>query len=241
MFGVQDPMFATLATVSCCGMVWFSEDVLTLDMVQRDYADLLSPLFALDGIIPHCLEHAATLDHIMDFTHLRALKSFFSMLHQMIRNIVSYNQSHPDFPMLSDQIETYVPCYLIFCLIWCFSRDEKMVYQEKMGDLIRGTTTIPLPPGTAPIIDFEVNIQGELVLWSNRVPKIEVETHKVVGLNFSSATTPELLLKTFDHYCEYKRTPNRVVMAPAQLGKWLVLFCDEMNLPDLDKYGTLRV
>ena len=41
------------------------------------------------------------------------------------------------------------------------------------------------------------------------------------------------MLKTFDHYCEYKRTPNGVVMAPAQLGKWLVLFCDEINLPDL--------
>ena len=60
---------------------------------------------------------------------------------------------------------------------------------------------------------------------------------QVVGLNFSSATTPELLLKTFDHYCEYKRTPNRVIMAPAQLGKWLVLFCDGINLPDLDTYG----
>ena len=26
-------------------------------------------------------------------------------------------------------------------------------------------------------------------------------------------------------------------MAPSQLGKWLVLFCDEINLPDLDQYG----
>ena len=26
-------------------------------------------------------------------------------------------------------------------------------------------------------------------------------------------------------------------MAPIQLGKWVVLFCDEINLPDLDKYG----
>ena len=60
---------------------------------------------------------------------------------------------------------------------------------------------------------------------------------QVVGLNFSSATSPELLLKTFDHYCEYRRTPNGVVMAPIQLGKWVVLFCDEINLPDLDKYG----
>lgn len=40
---------------------------------------------------------------------------------------------------------------------------------------------------------------------------------EVVGLNFSSATTPELLLKTFDHYCEYRKTPNGVVLAPVQV------------------------
>lgn len=64
---------------------------------------------------------------------------------------------------------------------------------------------------------------------------------EVVGLNFSSATTPELLLKTFDHYCEYRKTPNGVVLAPVLIGKWLVLFCDEINLPDMDTYGTQRV
>ena len=26
----------------------------------------------------------------------------------------------------------------------------------------------------------------------------------VVNVNFSSSTTPELLMKTFDHYCEYR-------------------------------------
>lgn len=40
---------------------------------------------------------------------------------------------------------------------------------------------------------------------------------EVVGLNFSSATTPELLLKTFDHYCEYRKTPNGVVLSPVQV------------------------
>ena len=40
---------------------------------------------------------------------------------------------------------------------------------------------------------------------------------EVVGLNFSSATTPDLLLKTFDHYCEYRKTPNGVVLAPVQV------------------------
>lgn len=40
---------------------------------------------------------------------------------------------------------------------------------------------------------------------------------EVVGLNFSSATTPELLLKTFDHYCEYRKTPNGLVLSPVQV------------------------
>lgn len=81
--------------------------------------------------------------------------------------------------------------------------------------------------------DLEVRIQLVACLWRVGL----AFAFQVVGLNFSSATTPELLLKTFDHYCEYKRTPNGVVLAPVQLSKWIVLFCDEINLPDQDKYG----
>lgn len=63
---------------------------------------------------------------------------------------------------------------------------------------------------------------------------------EVVGLNFSSATTPDLLIKTFEQYCEYKKTLNGVVLSPTQIGRWLVIFCDEINLPAPDKYGTQR-
>ncbi|EFR03217.1 protein kinase subdomain-containing protein [Nannizzia gypsea CBS 118893] len=63
---------------------------------------------------------------------------------------------------------------------------------------------------------------------------------EVVGLNFSSATTPDLLIKTFEQYCEYKKTLNGVVMSPSQIGRWLVIFCDEINLPARDHYGTQR-
>jgi len=64
---------------------------------------------------------------------------------------------------------------------------------------------------------------------------------ELVSLNFSSATTPELLLKTFDQHCEYKRTQKGVILQPVQTGKWLVVFCDEINLPATDKYGTQRI
>ena len=37
MFEVQDLKYATLATVSRCGMVWFSEDVLSTEMIFENF------------------------------------------------------------------------------------------------------------------------------------------------------------------------------------------------------------
>ncbi|XP_047193613.1 cytoplasmic dynein 1 heavy chain 1 isoform X1 [Scophthalmus maximus] len=337
MFEVQDLKYATLATVSRCGMVWFSEDVLSTDMIfnnflarirsipldegedeaqrkrkgtedeeetaspmlqiQRDVAAILQPYFTSTGLVIKALEHASKMEHIMDFTRLRCIGSLFSMMHQACRNVALYNSNHPDFPMPIDQLERYMQRYLIYAVLWSFSGDGRLKMRAELGEYIRRITTVPLPSApNVPIIDYEVCISGEWQSWQGKVPQIEVETHKVacpdvvvptldtvrheallytwlaehkplvlcgppgsgktmtlfsalralpdmevVGLNFSSATTPELLLKTFDHYCEYRRTPNGVVLAPVQLGKWLVLFCDEINLPDMDKYGTQRV
>ena len=44
MFEVQDLRYATLATVSRCGMVWFSEDVLSLDMISDNFLQCLRTL-----------------------------------------------------------------------------------------------------------------------------------------------------------------------------------------------------
>lgn len=63
----------------------------------------------------------------------------------------------------------------------------------------------------------------------------------VVSLNFSSATTPEILLKTLEHYCEFVKAPRGWVCRPMVPNKWLVVFCDECNLPEPDRYGTQRV
>ena len=37
MFEVQDLRFATLATVSRCGMVWFSQDVLSTELICENF------------------------------------------------------------------------------------------------------------------------------------------------------------------------------------------------------------
>ncbi|KAH9632823.1 hypothetical protein HF086_005878 [Spodoptera exigua] len=315
MFEVQDLKYATLATVSRCGMVWFSQDVLTTEMIfenylmrlrnipledgeedsfsivmaaptaggdqnatenilspalqtQRDVAAILQPLFFGDGLVVKCLERAVSLDHIMDFTRHRALSSLHSMLNRGVRY-------HPDFPITNEQLEAYVPKWLVYSLLWSFAGDAKLKDRNELGDFIRSASTMQLPNCGANqhIIDFEVaapdvvvptldTVRHEALLYTwlaEHKPLVlcgppgsgktmtlfsalrALPDMEVVGLNFSSATTPELLLKTFDHYCEYRKTPNGVVLAPVQLGKWLVLFCDEINLPDMDQYGTQRV
>jgi dynein heavy chain 1 len=63
----------------------------------------------------------------------------------------------------------------------------------------------------------------------------------LVTLNFSSSTQPNLLFRTFDHYCKYEKTSSGIILRPASKTKWLVIFCDEINLPAEDAYGTQKV
>ena len=63
----------------------------------------------------------------------------------------------------------------------------------------------------------------------------------VVSVNFSSTTSPSLIMKIFDQYGVYQKTPSGLVLRPASPEKWLIIFCDEVNLPEEDKYGTQRV
>jgi dynein heavy chain 1 len=65
--------------------------------------------------------------------------------------------------------------------------------------------------------------------------------YDMASLNFSSATTPSLILKTFEQYCEVHSTRRGLVMSPRVPNKWLVVFCDEINLPANDNYGTQTV
>ncbi len=67
--------------------------------VQRDFADILAPHLTSDGLVLKSLEFAKDLEHVMDFTKMRALSSLFSMLNQGARNVLNYNQQHSDFPM----------------------------------------------------------------------------------------------------------------------------------------------
>ncbi|KAK6455692.1 dynein heavy chain, cytosolic [Scheffersomyces xylosifermentans] len=69
----------------------------------------------------------------------------------------------------------------------------------------------------------------------------KLPTLDVLTLNFSKESSPQSLLQSLQQYCEYKKTNNGLILAPKVTGKWVVVFCDEINLPAMDKYGTQRV
>ncbi len=338
MFEVEHLKYATLATVSRCGMIWFSDDVVEPSMVFRHYLDTLStvpldaedeeaaelarrpdgegtgsphlatqkqiaailePFFGEGELIMSALQYAETIEHIMDFTVTRALNTLFSLINKTVRNVIEYNIQHSDFPLSHERVEQYVTKRLLVNIIWAFSGDARLELRAELGDFLRKHTGVDLPPLVpgGSLLDYDVQVaNGEWSAWQARVPVIEIEAHavtasdvvvptvdtvrheevlyswlsehkplmlcgppgsgktmtlfsalrklpdmEVVGLNFSSATVPELILKTFEQYCEYRKTPNGVILAPTQIGRWLVVFCDEINLPATDKYGTQRV
>lgn len=338
MFEVEHLRYATLATVSRCGMIWFSDDIVEPAMIYRNYLDtlasvaldaddddsparridtagdsglsphmetqkaivaILEPFFQEDGLLNSAIEHAQSIEHIMDFTTTRALSTLFSLINKTSRNVIEYNMHHVDFPLAPEKVEQYVSRRMLISIIWAFSGDSRLDLRSEMGHFLGGSTNIELPilPHGSSLLDYDVHVgTGDWVPWQGRVPVIDIEAHavtasdvvvptmdtvrheeilyswlsehkplmlcgppgsgktmtlfsalrklpdmEVVGLNFSSATTPELILKTFDQYCEYRKTPNGVILSPVQIGRWLVLFCDEINLPATDKYGTQRV
>ncbi|KAK7218812.1 hypothetical protein V2G26_006815 [Clonostachys chloroleuca] len=331
MFEVETLKYATLATVSRCGMVWFSEDTVTSDMIVANYlqalrsvpfedldedsvgtgqspaktlavqgevADLLTTYLTEENFALQALERAMSYNHIMDYTVARVLTTLFSLLNKAVRDIIEYNGQHPDFPLDSDQIEAFISKKLLLALVWALTGDCPLNDRKAFGDAVCALANFGSPPldGSSSLIDFDVTLpQAEWAPWQAQVPSIEVNTHsitqtdvviptldtvrhedvlyswlaehkplllcgppgsgktmtlfsalrklpnmEVVGLNFSSATTPDLLIKTFEQYCEYRKTLNGVMLSPTQIGRWLVVFCDEINLPAPDKYGTQR-
>lgn len=331
MFEVENLRYATLATVSRCGMVWLSEDTVSPDMMVKNYletlrnaafedldedsvatgqtpakmlvvqaeiADLLNVYMSSENFVNQALEQAAKYNHIMEFTIARVLSTLFSLLNKAARDVIEYNGHHSDFPVENEQVEAFISKKLLLALVWALTGDCPLNDRKAFGDDLCALASFGSPPlnGNSSLIDYDVSLpKAEWTSWQNQVPTIEVNTHsiiqtdvviptldtvrhedvlyswlaehkplllcgppgsgktmtlfsalrklpnmEVVGLNFSSATTPDLLIKTFEQYCEYKKTLNGVMLSPTQIGRWLVVFCDEINLPAPDNYGTQR-
>lgn len=77
---------------------------------------------------------------------------------------------------------------------------------------------------------------GKTMLLMSSIRKSS--SFSLVSLNFSKETMPELIIKTLEHNCTYRLTSSGLLMLPPLDDKWLVIFCDELNLPKVDNYDS---
>ncbi|ETW76106.1 hypothetical protein HETIRDRAFT_422696 [Heterobasidion irregulare TC 32-1] len=152
----------------------------------------------------------------------RALNTGNSLLNKTARNILEYNIQHSDFPLPLEPLEQYVSKRLLISIIWAFSGDARLGLQAELGDFLSKQI------GIACLFYLWLSKHKSLILCGSpgsgktttlfsalrKLPDMEV-----VGLNVSSATTLELTLKTFEQYCQHRKTPNSIIMAPVQLGR----------------------
>lgn len=160
-------------------------------------------------------------------------------------NLLPMNDRPPNSVSIFD-------CYCDYNGQWHHWKDKVPTVDIGINQLTRGDTIIPTidtvkhedfiftmlsahkplilcgPPGSGKTMSIFNSLKN--------IPNMEL-----VGLNFSSGTTQELILKTLMQYCNLKKTAEGITVSPRQSDSWLVLFCDEINLPREDKYGTVVV
>lgn len=105
-----------------------------------------------------------------------------------------------------------------------------VVHEDLIYSLVNKHSPLLLcgPPGSGKTMTFLKALR--------KLPSLDM-----ISLNFSKDTTPETLITLLEQHCCYKRSNEGLVLAPRVDGKWTVVFCDEINLPSLDKYGSQRV
>ena len=170
----------------------FSEKVLVpIDASQILVIDILEKYLSNNGFVEVCLLKALEMSHVMSFGSIQALENLFALLSFSLKLVLNFNDSHPDFPLSKDQIETFYTKSLFLHIGWAFAggmgKNERFLFGQfiaKAGNLCLGTNVNS-------IFDVQVDlVSGQWLSWSNSVPAIQVDSQGI--------TRHDLVIPTVD-------------------------------------------
>lgn len=267
---------ATPATVSRCGMVWFSAETVSSAMVlehmmgelrtanivgdevtstQISFLDSIQKLVVSEdsnspSLVSEALEFALLQPHIMTITRDGLLKSLKSLLVKGIGLAFEYDEGHPDFPMSGQHMDNFAKRWLLHSLLWSFSGSASWDVRNQLGDMLLSSSGVMLPDsdGDASLADFRIRVDnGEFEPWSDSVPRMEIESHKVwcsgeifsLRVHFQSATYHLCYLLSKVTSTDVVVTTTDTVRHSDILGAWLesrypLILCGREFLSCLD-------
>lgn len=139
------------------------------------------------------LESIFLQDNLSVFASLFFLY-FPSALQQGITDAISYDENHPDFPMTGEHMEKFAKRWLLHSLMWSFCGSASWDIRKKFSDLLLSTSGVMLPVDGGgdeySLYDYRVRVEdGEYELWSESVPRMEIESHRVPQTDVVITTT----------------------------------------------------
>lgn len=262
IFEVDQLKYATLATISRCGMIWFDKSVVGLDALHNkmiyDLGSLLlendddSPLNReelspiCDELVEHIknllsvsslynmIEIAQKFNHIMAFNKIRGIHTLCNFLRSFFRNLILYKSNNLCVPV---NLYAYVKKSLLLSIIWALAGDmsleEREEYSKRIAEL-EIFSDIDIINDNNNFIDYEISLpEAEWVSWNMKVQSVDLEPHQV--------NQPNIVIPTLDTvrheniiYSMLNEHCSLLLCGPPGSGKTMTLLEALRKSPNLD-------
>ena len=263
LFEVDSVAYATRATITRCGMVWFASDAAhgrwqhVLDAVRAvpvdddvstaaaaaaaaaaplQCAEAVAPFLEADGLLAAALGVAATFSHVMAPSEARSLVTLTALLRSAVRQVQAYAARHPDFPLAASDVHLYARRAFVLALVWALAGDAPAAARVALSDTVRRHVMEELPGARGESLllhDVSAAPGAPWHAWATRVAPVEVDARAL--------TTGDVVVPTVDtvrhegvlHALLQDARPV-VLCGPPGSGKTMVLLAALRRLPDVD-------
>ncbi len=243
----------TPATISRCGMVWFSLDtVTTLMTLRRALSGVKAPSnvlkhwsseFLEDGGVIKALEWAFTVDHIMSVTKDQLVGTVCSLLKQWVVMVADYNEYHIDSPMCGDHLAWSSQRWLLFSLFWGLGSSmshenrlelSKMILSHIVMMQPRDKDVVGVHDEMTSLLDVSVHPgTGAWKRWTSSVPKSKLESHHILVDSDVVITTVDTVRHTEVLKAWIMNRRPFILCGPPGSGKTMTLAAMLKAMPDV--------